>query len=33
MDLSDAEFDQMLNRYRETIIVGIVEPGALDPPG
>jgi TetR/AcrR family transcriptional regulator len=33
MDLSDAEFEQMLNRYRETIIVGIVEPGALNPSG
>jgi TetR/AcrR family transcriptional regulator len=31
MDLSDAEFEGMLNRFRETIIVGIVEPGALNP--
>lgn len=30
MALSDEEFEQMLNRARETIILGIVEPAALD---
>jgi TetR/AcrR family transcriptional regulator len=33
MDLSDEEFEQVLNRFRETIIVGIVEPAALKPGG
>jgi hypothetical protein len=29
MDIDEPEFEQMLNRARETIIVGIVEPKAL----
>lgn len=29
MDITDEEFEAMLNRFRETIIVGIVEPAAL----
>jgi AcrR family transcriptional regulator len=29
MDIDEPEFDAMLNRFRETIIVGIVEPAAL----
>jgi AcrR family transcriptional regulator len=29
MDIGDAEFEQVLNRARETIILGIVEPAAL----
>jgi AcrR family transcriptional regulator len=33
MDLSDEEFEQVLNRARETIIVGIVVPAALKPKG
>jgi TetR/AcrR family transcriptional regulator len=33
MDLTDADFEQMLNRFREAIIVGIVEPAALKPGG
>ena len=33
MDLTDEEFEAMLNRFRETIIVGIVEPTALKPGG
>jgi TetR/AcrR family transcriptional regulator len=31
MDLTDAEFEAMLNRFRETIVRGLVEPAALDP--
>jgi TetR/AcrR family transcriptional regulator len=31
MDISDEEFEAMLNRFRETIVVGIVEPAALKP--
>jgi TetR/AcrR family transcriptional regulator len=30
MNLSDEEFEQVLNRSRETIILGIVEPAALE---
>lgn len=30
MALSDEEFEQVLNRARETIVVGIVEPSALE---
>jgi AcrR family transcriptional regulator len=33
MDLTDEEFEAMLNRFRETVIVGIVEPAALKPDG
>jgi TetR/AcrR family transcriptional regulator len=33
MDISGEEFEAMLNRFRETIIVGIVEPAALKPGG
>lgn len=33
MDISDDEFEAMLNRFRETTIVGIVEPDALKPGG
>ena len=29
MEISDEEFEQMLNRARETIILGIAEPTAL----
>jgi hypothetical protein len=29
MEISDEEFEQVLNRARETIILGIVEPAAL----
>ena len=32
MDISDEEFEGMLNRARETIVLGIVEPAALDFP-
>jgi len=30
---ADEEFEAVLNRARETIIVGIVEPAALKPAG
>jgi hypothetical protein len=29
MTLSDEEFEQVLNRARETIVLGIAEPSAL----
>jgi AcrR family transcriptional regulator len=29
MDITDEEFEAMLNRFRETIVVGLVEPAAL----
>jgi hypothetical protein len=29
MEISDEEFEQVLNRARETIILGIIEPAAL----
>jgi hypothetical protein len=32
MALNDEEFEQVLNRARETIILGIVEPSALGAP-